>query len=690
MPAHPAQYKNIMHTLRFRQVHLDFHTSGLIPDIGSKFDKKEFQSVLREAHVNSVTCFSKCHHGWSYHDTAVGRRHPNMKGELLAMQIEACREMGVRVPIYISAGFDELALSKHPEWRVIDRNGIGTPPFHAGWRGTLRWNSPYLDYLCRQIEEVVTRWRDADGIFLDIVGPRLDYSDDSLIQMKKQGYNPENEEEVASWAHEVLLDYYKKTTAAARVHHAGMPVFHNCGHIQIGSAEQLRYNSHLELESLPTGGWGYDHFPLSARYAITTGHDFLGMTGKFHTAWGEFGGFKRPEALRHECEAMIAYGAKCSIGDQLHPTGKINRDTYRLIGEAYRTVEAKEAWCADARPVASIGLVSATKSNIAATVPGGVNVTLPDEGASRMLLELHQPFRVLDAKASWTPFALIILPDEIVFTKALQEKACAYLAKGGRILASGRSLLDENGQHIALAEAGIRYLGTSASNPDYIAAAPLSSGVPVKAPVVIHGGALKVKPLAGTKVLAHRIAPYFDRTWEHFCSHQHTPDNPASPAKTSPAATLSGDGKVAYFAHRIFTRYRLYGQPLYRDFVLAALTALLGGEGSLLVKTKNLPSSGRVNLMAQTAQRRFVLHFLYAPPVLRGGGKHEGTNAQPVEVIEDVVPIYNVECSLRLPRKVRSTILVPEGVPLEFTQQGGIIAFTVPRVLSHQMVELAW
>jgi hypothetical protein len=30
-----------------------------------------------------------------------------------------------------------------------------------------------------------------------------------------------------------------------------------------GSHAFLKWNSHLELESLPTGGWGYDHFPLS-------------------------------------------------------------------------------------------------------------------------------------------------------------------------------------------------------------------------------------------------------------------------------------------------------------------------------------------------------------------------------------------------------------------------------------------
>ena len=53
-----------MHHLRFRQIHLDFHTSGLIPGIGSKFSKRQFQEALKVGHVNSITIFSKCHHGY--------------------------------------------------------------------------------------------------------------------------------------------------------------------------------------------------------------------------------------------------------------------------------------------------------------------------------------------------------------------------------------------------------------------------------------------------------------------------------------------------------------------------------------------------------------------------------------------------------------------------------------------------
>ena len=34
----------------------------------------------------------------------------------------------------------------------------------------------------------------------------------------------------------------------------------------------------VESTSLPSGGWGYDHFPISARNANTLGMEYIGMT----------------------------------------------------------------------------------------------------------------------------------------------------------------------------------------------------------------------------------------------------------------------------------------------------------------------------------------------------------------------------------------------------------------------------
>ena len=68
--------------LRKRQVHLDFHTNGTIP-VGTKFSKEQFQAALKAGHVNSITVFSKCHHGWSYHPTKANVMHPHLKFDLL-------------------------------------------------------------------------------------------------------------------------------------------------------------------------------------------------------------------------------------------------------------------------------------------------------------------------------------------------------------------------------------------------------------------------------------------------------------------------------------------------------------------------------------------------------------------------------------------------------------------------------
>ena len=78
--------------IRNRQVHLDFHTNGTLP-VGKKFSKEQFQAALKLGHVDSITVFSKCHHGWSYHPTEVNEMHPTLSFDLLGAQLEACKEI---------------------------------------------------------------------------------------------------------------------------------------------------------------------------------------------------------------------------------------------------------------------------------------------------------------------------------------------------------------------------------------------------------------------------------------------------------------------------------------------------------------------------------------------------------------------------------------------------------------------
>ena len=68
-----------MDKLAFRQIHLDFHTSEHIGNIGGDFDGKDFASTLKAAHVDSVTCFARGHHGYIYYRNMAKRNIYNNK-----------------------------------------------------------------------------------------------------------------------------------------------------------------------------------------------------------------------------------------------------------------------------------------------------------------------------------------------------------------------------------------------------------------------------------------------------------------------------------------------------------------------------------------------------------------------------------------------------------------------------------
>jgi hypothetical protein len=532
-------------SLRFRQVHLDFHTSPHIAEIGESFDKAHWQDTLSKACVNSITLFSKCHHGWSYHPTKVGKMHPNLHFDLLRAQYDACKEIGIQVPIYLSAGLDNVASYEHPEWRQITEEGKyqgwATGVLQAGFH-TMDFLSPYTDYLCEQIREVTSLFPECDGIFLDIISQGSVCTRWGIDYMLAHGLDPERIEDREVAAEAALERYYRMTTAVARSARPDMPILHNSNHhIQRGRRDLLQYFSHLELESLPTGGSGYDHFPMLAKYLDNLGLDFLGMTGKFHAAWGEFGGYKHPNALRYECAAMLAFNAKCSIGDQLHPCGQLDESTYRNIGIAYREVEAKEPWCVGAKAISDIAALSSVIEN------GTCDQNSADEGVVRVLLEGHFLFDVIDRQEEFERYRLLILPDNIRIDEALKVRLDAYIGNGGKILLTGESGLWKDREEFAL-DIGASQEGHSEFCPDFMLASPEVRPEYVDSPVVMYLRSRRIRVTDGQS-LGSIYDPYFNRTYRHFCSHQHTPP------QREPSGFDCGvlHRNIAYLAHPVFS-----------------------------------------------------------------------------------------------------------------------------------------
>ncbi|TFG86173.1 MAG: hypothetical protein E4H17_04400, partial [Gemmatimonadales bacterium] len=425
-------------TLRQRQIHLDFHTGPAIPDVGADFDPREFARTMKRAHVDSVTVFAKGHHGHLYYNTKHPARHPGLRPglDLLRGQVEALHREGIRAPIYISVQCDEFAANTHPEWIALsaDNTRVAPNPLGTGWQ-ILDMSSPYQDYLAEQLAEVLRLFKPVDGIFFDMCWNQPSLTPYAKAGMLKAGLDPALEADRNTYAKRVAHQYMARYARMVKQATPGATVYFNSRPLA-GLPEDVRWLTHVEIEALPTGGWGYMYFPKNVRYARNFNRPYMGMTARFHKSWADFGGLKPHAALQYEVCQMLAHGAECSIGDQLHPRGRLDAAVYDLVGEVYGYAEACEPWTAGAKPVTQVGLFRAASAGYHEQ-PGNAN-----DGATRMFTQLKLQFDVVDAASRLDRYDLLVLPDGVPVDAALAKALRAFVKQGGSLLVSGTDFGD--------------------------------------------------------------------------------------------------------------------------------------------------------------------------------------------------------------------------------------------------------
>ncbi len=669
--------------LPYRQIHLDFHTSSAIPGIGSKFDATIFARTMAEANVNSVTVFAKCHHGHLYYDTKRPDRHPRLKAglNLLGEQVAALHAHGIRAPVYISVQVDQYAGHEHPEWIVRMPDGEvrdGGGPFKAGWC-VMDMSSPYQDYLCEQTNEILRRFKPVDGVFFDMCWSQRSATRWAIDGMRVRGLDPQCEADRRHYADEVAHAYMARLRKLVKASSPHARVYFNSRPMAVLPGD-IQHLDHVEIEALPTGGWGYAFFPKYARYARTFDKPCMGMTARFHRHWGDFGGHKPYAALEYETSQMMAHGARCSVGDQMNPDGTLDPLAYRDIGRAYQRVKEREPWLKDARPVVEVGLML-----LGAGLPGvDEKLTAAENGAVRMLSQLRCQFNTIDPASSFEGYRLIVLPDHVRIDAALARRLRAFVKKGGRLLASGVSGLAEDGRSLTLPWLPITLCGPSPFTTTYIR---FSRGVLdvghdpafIAADHAMYERGCRVTAARGGRALAFVVEPYFERAWDHFCSHGQTPPKP----RASRFAAAVAGRQAVYISYPIFTAYAEHACPAYRVLVAAALRRLLPDP----ILEADGPTGLETSVMRQVtgsrgagSRGRTIVHLLHYAPERRG---------PQLDIVEDIVPLHDVTLSLKLPVKPRCVKLEPQGQSLAFAHVRGRAQVTVPRIHGHEMVVFA-
>lgn len=650
--------------LRFRQVHLDFHTSPLITDVAADFNTANFVQTLQDAHINSINIFAKCHHGMAYYPSKVGPVHPGLKIDLLGEMIKACHAADILTPVYITVMWDQYAAEQHADWRVLDEHGApdGATPLQAGWK-RLCVNTPYLDYVNAQAEEVAKNY-DADGFWFDIVhypdyGCFCHYCIAEREKLGLDSAKQEDRERHMEMVIERCMDRLQETVRRNRPHAA---TFFN-GQVRIGMRPYLKHYTQIEIESLPGGGWGYSHFAIMSRYVRRLALDYLGMDARFHRTWGDFGTLRNQAALDYECFRMLAQAGKCSLGDQMHPRGRLLKPIYDRIGNTYKSIEEKEPWCVGATAVTEIGFLSTSTSLIAGTVAAG------DVGTANILAELHYQFDVLDRDSDFSRYKVLILPDVHRLDDELLKKVQGFLSNGGKLILSHESGLDVDGKKFALEEVGVEYLGASpyvGNAGDYFEVMEgANEDIDSDVQFSYAPGSL-VKAHSGSDVLARIWKPYFDRTYEHFSSHHQTPyDQPTD------EAAVTQRGNVIYISFPIFNSYAQNAYAVHKLLVRNCLRRLLSDP---LIKAE-LPSTAEASLTEQ--KDKLIVHLLHYPASRR---------APDLDIVEEAIPLANVKIALRMEKEPSRAYLAPQRQSLKFHFDGKYAQVEVPMVAGHQMV----
>jgi len=303
------------------------------------------------------------------------------------------------------------------------------------------------------------------------------------------------------------------------------------------------------------------------------------------------------------------------------------------------------------------------------------------QGGTRMLCELKQQFDVPSYFSSWDKYDVIILPDFVPATDEFKKRIRAHLDKGGKVIASAWSGLDQEAKQFAFSEWGVEYKKDDAfgewgdgylrdavfDSEFFIAGHSIASEFP-DMPMNFYAKGVEVAANDGTEVLATVCAPYYSRHWDGEHGFVYLP-----PDRDTGRPAVTCNGQVGYVSHSIFKSYFDSASLPGRQILKVLLDRLLPRP---LLKTPNAPSFARATVTEQPGRR--MVYLLAYMPEIRGKG---------VNIIEEPLLVENQKVMLRLDgAKYSHAYLAPDRTPLELTVEDGYACVTVPRIQGYAVV----
>ncbi len=720
----------------YRRNLVDMH----IPDWDERFlselDPAKYAELIARSNTDTALVYTSSCLGLANWPTQAGNRHAGTKGDFIGEVFAELRKRGVR-PIVYCNNWSLWAYDNHPDWRVIDAKGRGTAEWlwNPGHYGVVCQNSPYKQWNIEQVQEICRRY-DFEGIWFDMnmwpytpcycrhcatryeeeVGgqmPRIvDWNDPVWVNFQRK-----REEWLTEYTHDLrqaVLDIKPDATVGyqAAMWSSGWTAGTDAGFYQ--QSEYLSGDFY--------GGFESQSFICKILDKLTPQRPFEYSSSRCpdleeHTT------NKSAEQLLTQVYLTLAHNGAFFFIDAIDPVGTMDDRVYDMMGSIYGESRAYEKSLDPSLEVAADVAVYFNWESLMNPSDNGKFVLDANEapvGVADMewmsvtLQRAHVPHTFITRKdlapfversrnelctgvakavgfdsaqpaasaASYRSnggitisnqgFKVLVLPDFVSLTASDAQAIEGFVEAGGGLLVTGGAMSlgpTANPEARAILEAllGIQRTGETEPGTHYVA--PTQAGQPLfpdhseKYPLALNGKHAIVTN-TGAEVLATIGLPYSDPgNPSRFSS---AISNPPSESTDIPAVTVRQCGKgKAIFVSGLLERTKYDPQ---RDAFCRLLEHLTPGGFSI---TTNAPKSVQIVPLKSPDGKRILVSLINCPDLLP---------AAPVGNIE-----VTVDAGSQSPVKLT---MLPDQTPVDFTQEGSRISFTVTDLEVFGMVEI--
>ncbi len=624
-----------------RAIHFDFHTMPNIKGMLAKFEAEKFALKLKENHVQYINFPARCNVGFSYYNTKLGTKYPGLERDILKEILDACHNQGIKVIAYMNAGLNhELAANNMELCKMFKSGKRINEDFGGHFFRSMCYNTEYGKILEDEVFEIVSNY-DVDGVFLDCMQTEPCYCPICTKEMQERGVDMDVDSQLRDYQQSVITRVAENIVKVVAKTGKNIRTFFN------GVPWREDLFSHVELECLPTGGWGYDYFRSCAPYFRNRSDELIYMSARFQFSWGDFGGLRTPAALEFDMIDAMMYGYAISFGDHMHPVDGMEDEVIERIGKVFEKKMQYEPFDEDAKPVVEVGVLIDRKDSLA---------PIHIKGLAKMLCELKLPYNIYDTELDFSAAKLLIIPKAVELNDSVKAKLLEFKNNGGKILFAGDAI--DVAKELGVIDY-VEVLGNDTADNTYFTLpnSTMRWGSYNPCKLIKNNGGIE---------LSKYVSNVFNKVNDGRHIYAYFPQG-----NVTDMSTAITDGNTAVICFDVFTSYYKGYLKEQKQLVSLAINSLLKEK---FIEVEGLPSTACISVLENSLNK--IVHVKTTYPELRGIGRG---------IIEEHNLVKDATITIKGEYKVYT---LPEMKKVKAKVKGGKTVFNTGEILGHKAFSL--